>query len=336
MAPKTGIDQVVIVPDENAFDLDAVMQEGMTKFEGQLAEAAGISPDTSQISVPDPGTGEDEETVGKKTGDPSEEGGTEKKIKTDESPGAGDAGLRFKSHEEAEKGYKELQGKTTRIETELTELKGKQIERNVAEAAEAEKKKFGDDIFGFSKKANREALDAIDVLDPDDFEDNGAYQDAVSDIWAKKDMAIAGFTRASTAAASPQTTVKAATTPPAEKPTGDESEDAWDRVQKMAEDAGIDPKDEFFIRTCAVAPREDGTGNKLAFDDQVGWAIEETKTYQAKFTGPAAANNALNHQKRGMPMGRATITSPLAKEPEGGGKVTLNDAVEDALESRRL
>jgi len=126
---------------------------------------------------------------------------------------------RFKSHDEAERGYSELQGKTTRAEQAAADAR-RVAEAATAEAAaakaaveaanakladaEARERKAGEATSAaarqevvdaalevFATERREAALKEISALDPDDPEHNAK----VAAIWGKVDVAVVKFTR---------------------------------------------------------------------------------------------------------------------------------------------
>ncbi len=251
---------------------------------------------------------------------------------------------RFASQEAAEEGYRNLQAKHTKAEQELARYKEAERKKREADTRAEQGKAFADQVREFSKEKNAEALQKIDDLDPDDFDDDAAYNARVAEIWADKDSEVAAFMHAPPAAERPSG--EEAPAGEGEAPAGGEdaagAQATWDDVvaTAQAQDQGFDTQDPAFISYCRMAPKEGEDGKELPFEDQVAWAVNQTKDYHQRLVRGTAAERSEGHQRRNAPMGRGG--SPPGGPAGGtGGKgapqpVSLDDAVSGALESRRL
>lgn len=265
----------------------------------------------------------------------------------EEAPPAGAAAetkeTRFESHEAAEEGYRNLQSEKTKSDQELARYReAERKQREEAERAE-QGKAWAEQVREFSKEQHSAALRKIDDLDPDDFDNDQAYNDKVADIWADKDSAIAAFTQRPPAPAEAPPGAEAGA---GEQPAGGDAAaggqtTTWDDVvaTAQAKDPAFDTQDPAFISYCRMAPREGEGGQELPFEDQVAWAVKQTKDYHQRLVRGAAADRSEDHQRRNAPMGRGGSPPAAPGAPGSRGApqpVSLDDAVSGALESRRL
>jgi len=331
--------------EENTLDLDQAMAEGMDRFEGELKEAA-IGTDTI---TPEPAGEESppEDEQGAESEAHSKEEEEEKPKDEDETPPPGEEAaedpkdkeaideaakkLRFKGHEEAERGYRNLQGEKTRLEQRNKDLEQELLRLQKADEIKAEMEKADQEIFDYSAKRHEEALEAIDALDPDE-ED---YQAEVGKVWAAKDRDVRRFERENPIL--DQTT----TNEPNQTPGEGAEQEAMGFVSQAAEKAGIDPDDEHFKLVCRTTPLQDHTGKEMSFPEQVDWAINQTRQYKKaqeqnfqETLKERAARKAEEAQDQGLPMGRsAAARTPMEDAPP---IVSLDDALMSAQEERRL
>ena len=348
--------KIVQVPEENTLDLDAAMKAGMRRFDGELYDAARDETRESQGHLPEQ---EEEEAQGEAAGLKAEEeeeapGSKLKAEEEEEAPGSKlkaeeeeKPKTRFTSHEEAEKGYKSVLGEKTRLEQKNKDLQDKLEKIESEEAARAADEELGKTVKERSKELHKVALDTIDSLDPEDFEDNAAYQDRIAEVWAEKDSEFIRLMIPQIQTPGPEET--GGSKPKAEGPeeTGDSTpnvNEAWETAKKIAADQGIDSGDNYFLLVSQQAPETDDAGEAMSFEDQVNWAVEETKAYHAKTEDlirerdkSAAKKKNLEYQQTHEHLGRSTATEagqsagrPVKKS------VSLNDAVIHARESRRL
>ena len=335
--------------EQTTLDLDQVMAEGMEEFQGELDEAA------KDITAPAP---KPEETSPAKEEKKVKE--TEKLLPATEHPkeeapaketppakeGEAAAEARFKTHEEAEKGYRHIQAEKTRLEEELKqEREARAADKKAREDAEVKQKAFEEAEAGlvdFAADRHEQALTAIEDLDPDDDE----YRKNVARIWAEKDRDIRRYERGHGLMEAPGAIPAAAKT---ETPPGTEEStvsEQWayvgTKAKEAGKEAGIDfSKDEFFTMVCQSAPTKDEKGTPMTFDEQIDWAITKTKNYHSTLIAGKAAEReaadlkAREHQERETPMGRSSSEIPLTGK-DSGKPVSLDDAIESAREERRL
>jgi len=334
--------------EQDHLDLDKVMQEGLEKFEGELAEAASDDsdqPGSQPASPADQKPPEHPETPEEKPADTEEsppEHPEEGPAETEETPPEHTeekpSKPRFKSHQEAEEGYRNLQSKTTKAEQENARLKKELDELKGAKEREQEAERLAQEFETFAADKYREALEAIDELDPDD----DGYNVNVSKIWAKRDGDIRRFERehgtTGVQPAQPGTEEQ----PAAEIKTDD---DARTYVAEQAQEAGIDPEDPGWQFLCTQAPSE-LDGRKLSFEEQVQWALDEKKNYDEYRTSrqkqteqerqAAAKKRSEEHQEKELSLGRGASSSRKKGAEEESKPVSLNDALDAVMEERRL
>ena len=180
---------------------------GLDIFKFGTADVVGSPGAPSpEPATPAPATGDHPGEAIREGGSERAEGGSEKK-----EPPAPPA-PRFKTHDEAERGYRELQGKTTKAEqdaaearraadaakTEADAAKAKLAEaevreRRAAEATTAAERQTAVDIAveAYATERRAAALKEIGALDPDDPE----HDAKVAAIWGKVDGAVLRFNR---------------------------------------------------------------------------------------------------------------------------------------------
>lgn len=350
--------------EETTLDLNQVMEEGMEKFQGELDEAAR-EPEVGDRKTEDGGHrsevgGEttDESITPKPTdaaGPPGEErsevGGQKSAEKTaptddketeadepgtqgDETPAdqkTEDKGFRFKSQEEAESGYRHLQAAKTRVDKEAAQLRADLKKAQDAEERKKKQKEKDQELLEYMAERHEQALTEIDALDPD----SEGYRKDVSRIWARKDVDIEAKRRE-------QAEDQRSEDREQRSDAGDLKTDVWDDVTSQARAAEIDPEDDYFRMICTFAPTEDAEGKPMPMKDQIDWAITRTKQYHAKQEQQfqdkqqkAAEKKSEAHQDENLPLGRSAADRTALK-PEKTPVVTLNDALESALEERRL
>lgn len=272
---------------------------------------------------------------------------------------------RFKSHDEAERGYKELQGEHTRkaqenaeLKRRLSEFESRQQQEQRTRQTEEQQAAADQATTEFARKRNRQALAEIEELDPDD----KGHQDKVADVWARANTEIIRFSRnpvgadgkpitAAPAKApqapeeTPPATPAAPTTPEATPPTpsqprAPEPTPPADIEAKRAEkrlyidgvvrQAGINPEDPLWIGMSLTTPAVDATGRALSLDEQIQWTIDHHNEYLAQ-------RNAASRQSADLPIGsggQAPSRAAVATQPTG--PIGLGDAIARVNERRRL
>jgi len=272
--------------------------------------------------------------------------GTDDEPAADEPEGAGDPGDGEPGDQappaDEDDDPAALREKLSQQEQELDQLRAKDAAARAAE----ENRAFEDQVREFSREKNQAALQQIDDLDPDDFDDEAAYNARVAEIWADKDVQVATFMRSGSpvrreAPAAPPAKKAGEEGPAAKKAgEGDDPSATWDDVVAMVadKDPAFDSTDPAFLSFCRQAPQADEAGAPLPFAQQVDWALDQTRQYHQKLVRGKAAERSTEHQRRNQPMGRGG--TPAAGRATGGDAkaqpVTLNEAIQGALESRRL
>ncbi|MFH1952575.1 MAG: hypothetical protein ABIL06_13260 [Pseudomonadota bacterium] len=305
--------------EETTFDLDVIMKEGMDRFNEKLKVAAEDDPITLSK---DPKEDPLEKTKGAELTKH-----TEQELEVKKEPESKKQ-LRFKSHDDAEKGYRHLQSEKTRVEEKNKELQSRLKVIKEAESRTKAEQEVDTKYLDYSATRHKSALKSIDDLDPDD----DAYTDKVARIWAEKDKDVRAFDRANKYEPVEETS----TVVDQEEAT----RQALDIVKSKAEESGLNPEDQYFKMICERTPTTDDSGRQMSFDDQVKWAITQTKNYHAeqheRFQEQIKAEADKKNKEfaaREQPMGRSggaktTLSAPVI--------VSLNDALESAMEFRRL
>jgi len=364
--------------EQTTLDLDQVMKDGLAKYGGELVEAAADESATTpadkeetasadakakagkkpEESSPAPGETEGKrlkEEKEKETEDPEKEAQREeeeKKAKEAEAKADKEAKEpRFKTHEESEEGYRNLQGEKTKVEQENAALRKRITDLETAEKRKAELEKAETEAEDFATDCYEKALLAIDELDADADD----YQKQVAKIFAKRDGDIRRFEREQGVSTTPDET-----TSPAEsrQPDGgqetfevSEDDDAETQAKKVvvyrdnkAKEAGIEPEDEHFLLVCRSTPNVDAEGKELTIPEQVQWAIDETikyhssqeKNFRTSLKTEITDKNK-KQQEEDLALGRSTTTTPAEKKDEDESKpVSLDDALEKVREERVL
>ena len=341
--------------EETTLDLDQAMVDGMEKFQGELIEAAregtedggqktedGEDPQSairapqSEAITPKP---DDQDSPPKK--EKEDPAGTDtpdgKKDKEDtagtDTPAEKKTQFRFKDQEEAETGYRHIQAKASRAEQEAARLRAELKTAQDAEEQREVQEKNDKDLLDFMTEEHEKALVKIDELDPDD----EGYRKKVSRIWAEKDSTVDIKRRAQGAERMAQ---GAEGTAEGEETPGENK--IWEAVEERAKAAKIDPDDDYFRMACSFTPTEGPDGQKLSFEEQTDFAIQQTKEYHIKqeqrfqdSQREAAAKKSELHQEENLPLGRSAADRSGDKPPEPK-VVTLNDALEDAMGERVL
>jgi len=183
-----------------------------------------------------------------------------------------------------------------------------------------------------------------DALDPDDKD----YRTKVAQAQARtdKDILTAGQKIAVAA------TITEAPLPPV-KPAAATSADDQNRTGSVVEytkkiiaapEIGLDPDDVLFWIFAGQAPDRNAAGKNIPLDEQIKWAVDQTKQYHSKITPPIdkkkeiadAAVVAANNQQAEMPLSRTTARVPVTDDAENNKPLSLSDAIDSANDLRRL
>lgn len=334
-------------------DLDQAMREGQPTFDGGdpgNVVAAPLIPGT-----PGPEDKTDEEAAAKaeeekkeevpagKKDAPKDETPEEIAARTKKEDTPPETGFRFKDHPEAEKGYRELQGKATRAEQRAKTAEVELDRVKNAEKIKAEAVATRATIVEFASTRRAQALDDIDALDPEDKE----YRKKAANLLSQADIDIydhyqAGRTQP---AAAPAATTETAS---GEGDAAVETEKVTKYVQEKIVAEGFDANDPLFWQYAGHAPIADEKGKPTSIDTQIQWAVSQTKQYhdsiRTKLKSEDEARVAEEVRKkqaadiplgRGTPAGGGTPAGERAKA-EDDKPVSLSDAVEFAADRRRL
>lgn len=313
-------------------DLDAIMDDALAKFDGEQKEnALEVEQETPEsVSSKEPGPAPKAEDTDEHPEKEHKQPESTEKEETPLKPDKSEQDYRFKTREDAEKGYKEIQREKTRLEGELKTQREEMESLKTAEAKKTQTLEFEKDTRAFAKEKNLAALKKIDALDPD-AED---YQDQVAEIQADTYRDISRYERDK---------LDKGQTGKTQTPTETDIQSAKTRVREVAEENSIDPDDEYFSMVCKTAPIEDEAGKPMDFEEQIIWAINKTKNYQGSFdTGDKeklkqhqADQRARQNQEANLSLGKAT-SAVHAKDEKDNKPLSLNDALESAFEERRL
>jgi hypothetical protein len=258
------------------------------------------------------------------------EAGPEDRTPRDESPE--EKAYRFKSQEEAEKGYRHLQAEMTRAKQEAARLR-KEMEEAREKAERAQRAEQADEEYeNYVTERLEQSYAEIDELDDDD-ED---YQKKVAKINARAQREISQKQRELYGGQDSFARREEAGEPgEPERPEADATaesrtvpaEDRGKIVLEKTSREGIDPaNDPVFAGYAAMAPLE------MGFEEQVEWAIDKTKEYRAGLkTRDTEVEQPL---ERGGP-GRSNTLRPQ-KVPDETETTALDRALKDAREMRRL
>ena len=325
---------------QNTPDLDQMMLEGHPAFTGEPLPLEGDAvPGIDGTAGPDekgnvdqPGEKTPEELAAEQAATEAAAGA--RKNKEDKPP---ETEPRFKSHEEAERGYKELQGKTTKAEQKAAELAAELDRIKNAGNAEAARTQTRANLITFATNRRKKALAEIGALDPDAAD----YEDQSSRILGEVDIDILEY-RESLPNKKP---AEAATKPTVATPATDDPGTVAKYVQDLIvkPEIGLEKDDPLFWTFAGQAPIADADGKPILIDDQIKWAVEKTKSYHNKLRGdnPAqreqeAAARSRNLQEQDLSLGRGGARTVITDRAAEGKPVSLADAIDGALEQRRL
>lgn len=339
-------------------DLDQAMREGQPTFDGGdpgNVVAAPLIPGT-----PGPEDKTDEEAAAKAEeekkeeipagekkpagGEAAKDGETPEEIaaRTKKEDTPPETGFRFKDHPEAERGYRELQGKATKAEQRAKAAEDELNRVKNAEKVKAEAVATRATIVEFAATRRAQALEEIDTLDPEDKE----YRKKAANLLSQADIDIydnyqAGRTQPAAAPA-------ARTEPAGGEDAAVETEKTTKYVQEKIVAEGFDANDPLFWQYAGHAPIADEKGKPTSIDTQIQWAVSQTKQYhdsiRTKLKSEDEARVAEEVRKkqaadlplgRGTPAGGGTAAGERAKA-EDDKPVSLSDAVEFAADRRRL
>jgi hypothetical protein len=328
---------------QNTPDLDQAMKEGQITFDGGDPEAAA-APIITGTPGPDRATAQEEEKN-------EELPANEKTAKVEETPEEiaarqkkedmpPETTFRFKDHPEAEKGYRELQGRTTKAEQRARTLEEELNRIKNAERIEAEAKAAKESIIDYAATRRAKALEEIDGLDPEDKE----YRKKAATCLSQADIDIYEHYQAH-GRSGPGAAESPASGPTAAPPADTETTVAYVKDQIVAD--GIEADDPLFWQYAGHAPVTDEQGRPTTLDTQIKWAVSQTKQYHTNIRTKLKAEEAVRvaeevrkKQAADLPLGRGTsgggTPTGRAEEKQDNKPVSLSDAVDFATERRRL
>jgi len=324
---------------ETTLDLDSVMRDGMEIFTGEPKADVPESEPITQTDTEADSPPEDGEAAVAQASDADAAVDTENADADADAPPAEDETsaktppepktFRFKSHEEAERGYRNIQSEKTRAEQKARELEDKLQALTRAEQAKEARGKAEDAFVEFAAERRRKALDAIDALD----EEEPEYRKQVARLLAEADRDIHGFDWRQFEATPVET--------PAEAPVNEVGQ--REMVETMALDAGLNHEADLamFRMVAGRTPEIDEQGRPMNFENQVHWAINETKAllqsqrerFMERQKQQASEQNARTLAAE-APMGRSAAV-PTVQDKTVVPR-SLDDAVQRAMDSRRL
>lgn len=315
-------------------DLDKMVIDNMEIFD--LDKTPGEGPDAEEATAAKPAP------ALKKEGD-KEEKPTDEEKKAAEKKAEEEKKFRFKTHEEAEKGYEEKQSRVTKVEQENAKLREqatdneKSLEKmRAAEEAEKEEQRqtaIEAKVLDYSRKRHDEILEEIEALDPEDAE----HRSKVADLWSKVGADVRRFEKEAANApieepekkpgepvkAPEEKVVKPAE--PSEDPEKDDVE-ALSYVGSRVKAAGKDINNPVLQRSAMFAPQANDDGTELSLDEQVDWAIESSDKFieSAKAEGIDPKDPVYLHMVHASPS--------LNSEGEG---ISLDNQMKHAVEETK-
>ncbi len=326
--------------EDGGLDLDALMAEQRTVTGTEIFDLPGADeagPGSEDESASEEPEGDDEQGP---SGGEEERGSKGSEAENPDQPpnsGEGEKELntRFTTHEEAERGYRELQAKSTRDQQELARLKKEKAEREAAEVAARHKEKADAATLEFSKKRHAEILGQISALDEEDPD----YDTKVAGLWAEVNFDVTQY------AQNPEIEEEVGGTPlvsgdanPPEDTRPEEPggghEDVLLLIDRAVQAAEFDDgQRQMFMGYASQAPDKDDQGVALNIDQQVAWAVKQTQNY---YSGLKAKIEQEVKAQLGQPMGRGgTGVTPRSKADDAK-PLTLDGALEAAEQARTL
>jgi hypothetical protein len=329
---------------QNTSDLDQGLKDGQITFAGEPPEDVAAPVITG---TPDPDKkGDEGEEKGKEKPEDEKTAGEETPeeiaVRTQKEDISPESDFRFKTHSEAEKGYKELQGRTTKaeqrakaVEEELNRVKN--AERIKAEAAATRAT-----IIDYAATRRAKALEEIDALDPDDAD----YRKKAATCLSQADIDIYEHYQTHGRSEAPSPT--AVDTTAGDEPPAADAENVTKYVQEKIIAEGFEATDPLFWQYAGHAPITDEKGRPITLDAQIQWAVSQTKQYHENIRTKLKAEDEIRvaeevrkKQAADLPLGRGTSAGAKGadKGPAAAQEdkpVSLSDAVEFAQDRRRL
>lgn len=248
---------------------------------------------------------------------------------------------RHKTLEAAEKSYAHAQSKLSKVTEENARLK-QALEAREKALSETREKETVAAREAFSTSRYEQAMTALQELD----EYDPGYKTAAAKIWADCHRDVAAFTTAPPAtspmgepSSAPADDPAASVVPaagPAAVEAGPDPEEIRAKIGGRMKDSGVSESefgmdDPVFFGYASKAPTVADDGAALSFEDQVDWAIEQTRGHYKRVRSKLL-------QTAGQPMGRAGVAvrtgnGQAAASPK---RVTLNGLLESSLARRTL
>jgi len=263
--------------------------------------------------------------------EPGKEGEAEPGKEGEETPGEKpEATPKYKSQEEAEAAAAEGQRQITKFSMELQETKDLLLKALATRESKLEEKETPavESAADFMKRTRKEALDAIEALDPDD----EGHKDNVAGIQAKADEDILKHYQEESNSLAVQ-----------QKEKSEGMQAIVDQAGKAMKDAGLNPErgseDSVLFWGLAQITPQQKDGAPVSMDDQIAHCINAV----TKYKNDALDNYKTEEAKRqaeeiqdDQPLDRG-VGGPLKKGEEKPGPtkpVTLGSVVDDVMESR--
>lgn len=323
-------------------DLDVIIKEGLEIFDPG-------APESNEQALKGPAKTDEGAVVGDNAAREKAEKEAAEAAATAAAEAAAKAGFRFKSHDEAEKGYKESQKVITSLSEKSKALEKENTDLRDAEARKKETQAANQAFEEFSTGRNLQALEEIDKLDPDDAD----YKRKVAGAWARAHADIRNYAPEAPAAAVAAAKVDAAAAADttARQPTGEIKQEDVDAIRNYTrsfiskpENGGLEPDDILFWSIASHAPQANDKGEPIPLDNQIKWALDQTNKYLSRKSKGmseeeriAAANAASAERARSeLPLGRSGAERSAAVRDENEQPLSLSDAVTASLEARRL
>ncbi len=261
-------------------------------------------------------------------------------------PDTSPPGARHKSWGAAEKSYAHAQAKMTTLAQENAHLKKRLAARERAEA-EARAKELA--AAREQKVAERyeqavAALSELDEYDPD-------YKHKAAKVWADchrdvnqieprgvtpTDVSSSDVSSSGDHSSAPADDPPGGVVPPEGPPPepGPDPEAVRSRILARFSDQGVSAEDfglddPVFFAFASKAPTVNDQGEALAFEAQVDWAIDQTRTHYQGMKKRLL-------QTAAQPLGRGAVSGKSKTEQRPAERTTLNSAVEKAVARRVL
>lgn len=249
-----------------------------------------------------------------------------KKPPADAPPEKPPQDFRFKTHEEAEAGYKNMRAHITRIEQDNAALKKAEVDRVKAEQDAAARVAMEEAFDKHNAEQHTTALKKIEALDPD-VEDHAAQ---VATIMAERDAAVRKFVY-EPSAPTPATLPATPPPPPPDDLTTDQFDEIQQHVDQQVTAAGLMPDDMVFSHFANRAPEVDTAGNRLTLDQQILWSLGQTRGHMVKELLAAEAVPGKESLSSDDPVLQHFLTH-TPSVTEGGEAIPMANQVADAIQ----